>query len=93
MGRRSVYIRKPVINIGDVNHSLMGRTRQLHGRRRKPNILEEGIHPTAHRGGVFCRDYDKIILIIIILKTTGKPLCLVAFSFLPVCKKQIYVQI
>lgn len=42
MGRKSVYIEKPVINIGDVNHSRKGRTRHLHGRRRKPNILEEG---------------------------------------------------
>ena len=34
--------RKPVINIGDVNHSRKGRTRQPYGRRRKPNISEEG---------------------------------------------------
>ena len=37
-----MYIKKPVINIGDVNHSRKGRTRQLYGRRRKPNISEEG---------------------------------------------------
>ena len=54
-----MYIEKPVINIGDVNHSRKGRTRQLYGRRRKPNISEEGVHPATYRGGVFCRDYDK----------------------------------
>ena len=47
-----MYIEKPVIDIGDVNHSLMGRIRQPYGRRRKPNILE-GVHPATYRGGGF----------------------------------------
>ena len=35
-GQEKCVYRKPVINIGDVNHSRKGRTRQLYGRRRKP---------------------------------------------------------
>ena len=66
--------RKPVINIGDVNHSLMGRTRQLHDRRRKPNILE-GVHPTTYRGGGVLPK-----LMFLPLKTAGSPKPAVFFA-------------
>ena len=45
-----MYIEKPVINIGDVNHSRKGRIRQLYGRRRKPKYFRRHSSPPIEVG-------------------------------------------